>query len=155
MFTLIISTNCFASDALYVQVPVSMTSNATMPEAVKRECDIPMLLGNYIYNAVKLVYIDSEKTESESTISEGNLLKISIITVKGWGGGSWSGRKSISIKADLINNNEILTSTILKRASNGGVFGGFKGTCSILDRVAGALGKDTAKWVKANEKFIH
>jgi len=36
----------------------------------------------------------------------------------------------------------------INRWSVGGVFGAFKGTCTILDRSALAIGKDMGRWVK-------
>ncbi len=53
----------------------------------------------------------------------------------------------MTIRAEMLKGGAVVGTTVLTRSSSGGVFGGFKGTCSILDRVAGALGKDVAVWL--------
>src|SRR4051812_45681704 len=63
------------------------------------------------------------------------------------GGGAWSGRKGVAVRADLIQSGKILASTVKERSSGGGAFGGFKGTCAILDRVTAALAPDITAWL--------
>jgi len=67
----------------------------------------------------------------------------------GVGGGAWSGPKAITVNADLLDaSGKVIRHTKINRWSMGGMFGGFKGTCSILDRSAAAIGKDLSRWVR-------
>ncbi|HEX7250535.1 MAG TPA: hypothetical protein VF262_09155, partial [Burkholderiales bacterium] len=54
---------------------------------------------------------------------------------------------AISVRADLEQNSKLHASKLLTRQSSGGAFGGMKGTCSIMERIAVALGRDVAAWV--------
>lgn len=49
--------------------------------------------------------------------------------------------------ADLLEGGKVIRNTKINRWSVGGMWGGFKGTCSILDRTAVAIGKDLGRWV--------
>ena len=80
----------------------------------------------------------------------GQSVKVSIVDVMGVGGGGWTGPKAISIRVDLLQGDKVLRSTHLTRTTTGGAFGGFKGTCSMLERDSAVLGKDVAKWVASD-----
>lgn len=60
--------------------------------------------------------------------------------------------KGISVYNELFQNGNIVHKTTLSRNSTGGMFGGFKGSCSVLYRTANVLGKDIAGWLAAQSK---
>jgi len=53
----------------------------------------------------------------------------------------------VSIRVDLLKDGQVTRSTHLTRTTTGGAFGGFMGTCSMLERDTKVLGKDVASWV--------
>lgn len=81
---------------------------------------------------------------------QGDVVKVSIVDVMGVGGGGWTGPKAISIRVELMKDGKVARSTHLTRTTTGGAFGGFKGTCSMLERDSTVLGKDVAKWVASS-----
>ena len=135
-----------ASDRLFLQLPVMVDQSAPIPNAVKAECGVEMLLGNHALSSLSRSNGQVQTVEGPGQAGTGKLIQLTIISVHGYGGGSWSGPKSISLRADLKQNGETLSTTVLNRSSTGGFFGGIKGTCDILNRVAVALGKDLARW---------
>ena len=76
------------------------------------------------------------------------VLKVKIVEVMGGSGGAWSGGKFVSISGTLQKNGKILGDFKARRISGGGVFGGYKGTCSIMGRCVRTLGKDVAEWLQ-------
>jgi len=136
-----------ANERLFLQVPAILDPSAPIPAAVRNECALEMLLGNYALSAIdrRVGSVQSVAAPEQAGIEK--ILQLTIISVHGFGGGAWSGSKSMSVRADIKKQGATIGSTVFTRSSRGGVFGGFSGTCAILDRVAGALGKDIAAWL--------
>lgn len=56
-------------------------------------------------------------------------------------------RKSVSVRAELYKDGVLVAKTGKTRDSAGGAFGGFKSSCSVLERTVNTLGNDIAKWL--------
>lgn len=140
-----------ADHPLYIQVPAVLDATAPIPPAVKNECGIEMLLGNHVFAAVGRRDSAVKLASSQAQAGESRYLQLTVLSVHGFGGGAWSGPKSMTIRADLKQGESTVRSTVLSRSSTGGAFAAFKGTCEILDRAAIALGKDVAKWVAQSD----
>lgn len=118
--------------------------DAAVPAAVKAECDLETKIPNYVFAEAKgevegLTFVDKP--------GAGRTLSMTIKSVAGAGGGAWSGPKQITIEGKLTEKNKVVGTFVGTRVSGGGAFGGYKGTCKILDRCAKALGKDVAGWL--------
>jgi len=136
-----------AQEKIAVLVPAALDSSAPIEESVKRECNVEGMIGNEVFQRVSQRYPGTAQLQNPGQAGDGFVLKVTITGVFGAGGGAWSGHKAISIRADLLQNSKIVATKDLKRQSGGGAFAGFKGTCSIMDRIAVALGKDVAAWM--------
>ena len=77
--------------------------------------------------------------------TQGEVVRFSIVDVMGVGDGGWTGPKAMSLMVDLLKDGKVERRTHLTRATTGGAFGGFKGTCSMLERDSSVLGKEVAK----------
>ncbi len=133
-----------SSETLAISDSIPFAEDADVPAAVRNECNLNTKLAKFIrtYAAKhfdKVVSIsDADKNSKKLTIS--------ITDVHGQGGGAWSGSKSVKIEGTLTQNGKVLGTFRALRASGGGAFGGYKGTCSILGRCVKTLGKDVAAW---------
>lgn len=136
-----------ANERLFLQVPAMLDPSAPIPTAVRNECALEMLLGNHALSAIgsRVGAVQSVTAQEQAGVDK--LIQLTIISVHGFGGGGWSGPKSMSVRAEIRKGGATIGSTVLTRSSRGGAFGGFIGTCAILDRVASALGKDLANWL--------
>ncbi|MCM5681780.1 hypothetical protein M8A51_19810 [Schlegelella sp. S2-27] len=141
----------FAGEPVLVQVPAALDPSAPIPTAVRAECGLDQLLGNYALDAIGKRGADARPFRAVEPAAPERTLHLTILSVHGHGGGGWSGAKSMSVKADLRKDGQPLGTRVFTRRSRGGPLGGMSGTCAILDRVAGALGRDVAKWVAAQE----
>ena len=56
-------------------------------------------------------------------------------------------RKGITLTGKLFENDRVIASLSAMRSSGGGAFGGFKGSCAVLNRCAETLAKDIATWL--------
>jgi hypothetical protein len=140
-----------ANERLFLQVPAILDPSAPIPAAVKNECALEMLLGNYALSAIDQRVGSVQSISTPEQAGTGKVVQLVILSAHGVGGGAWTGSKSISIRVDIRKEGAIVGSTVLTRSSGGGVFGGVMGTCAILDRVAKALGKDVAVWLSRTQ----
>lgn len=135
-----------AAGPVYLETPVTYAQGAGIVEKVKEECKPDEMF------AREASPFFAKISEGDGTIAAANAprdatrVQVQITHVLGVGGGAWSGPKSMSIQATLIENGKPTQTTKLTRTTTGGAFGGFKGTCSLIERCAKALGKDLATW---------
>ena len=137
-----------AAERILVQVPAVLAPEAPIPDPIKKECAVPFLLGNHVFQAVSQLDGGAEQVDSIDKAGQLKVLQLTILSVHGFGGGSWSGAKSITIKANLVQSGTSVQSIVLQRSSKGGVFAPVSGTCSIMERIATALGRDVAAWLR-------
>jgi hypothetical protein len=141
-----------AADKLLVQIPATLDPAAPIVESVKRECGVESLVGNHVFQKVQDRSGGAEPLSDASKVGASRWLQLTILSVHGVGGGSWSGVKSMTIRAQVLQNDQVLGTTILRRQSKGGFFGGVMGTCAILERISLALGQDVANWMLGGMK---
>ena len=124
-------------------------ANAEVAEGTKRNCKIEDMLASRIGPMLGSLYKIDNGTVAAGTDSAGDkVLRVQISHVLGVGGGAWSGPKAITVLAELIDGGKVTHTTKINQWTTGGMFGGFKGTCDILERSANAITKDLNKWVQ-------
>lgn len=140
-------------NAVKVYLPQSVPYHDPMIIAsnIRQECST---LGDQLSNFVKKYSthhnIDIVRTDDITNIKNGYVLDLKIRNAVS-AGNAWSGhKKQILISADLLKNGEKVKDFTATRDSMGGVFGGFKGSCSVLERTVNTLGSDTAAWLSKN-----
>ena len=130
---------CAAAHAEGVKLltPVSYAAESAVVPKVREACKLELRLAEDVGSQL------SGTTDS----TQGDVVRVSIVDVMGVGGGGWTGPKAVSIRVDLLKDGQVARSTHLTRTTTGGAFGGFMGTCSMLERDTKVLGKDVASWV--------
>lgn len=142
---------CSSAQAASVALltPVTYDPSASVPERVREECRLDYALQSEIANAMTRRF----KTPNATTTStDGEVVRVTITYVLGPAAGAFSGPKSMSILAELMNNGKVERSAKLHRTSVSVNI--FKGTCSILDKTARTLGKDVVKWIESPSYVI-
>ena len=127
------------ADGVMLLKPVAYSEESSVTPKVREACKIEQRLAIDVGDAM------GGTTESTA----GRVVRVSIIDVMGVGGGAWSGPKAISLRVELLKDGKVERTTRLTRTTSGGPLGGFKGTCAMLERDSGVLGKDVAKWVES------
>ena len=125
---------------LALETPVTYAQGASVVETVRRECGVEGLLERDVNKAL------AKANGTAEAPADAPRIRLQINDVFGVGGGAWSGPKSVSITASLVEGGKVTQTTQLRRTTTGGAFGGFKGTCAILERCTTALGTDVVRW---------
>ncbi len=155
-FSLLVATSIASAQEVRVPTEVKFAANSNVRAAVINECDLQTKLPEFLRTYGKKNGIDvvlSKKALHKK--QKGRVLLLEITSVSGAGGGAWSGPKSVSVKGSLYKNGTFIGNFTASRASGGGFFGAYKGTCAILGRCVKTLGSDIAKWLKNPSKNAH
>ena len=142
LITCLLSTaNIVVAEKVKILETIPFSEVASVPEAVRNQCKLGERTS---------VYLDkySKNIERVETLGEGRYLDLEITDVFAPGGGAWSGPKWVEVYGTLIEGEKEIATFRAKRFSTGGVFGGFMGTCKILNRCSKALGRDISYWLK-------
>ena len=137
------ATTASASQTVNITPSVEYSSSSGVSEAVRSECTLDTRLPKFIQDYARKQGIEVEVGDG----TEGRVLQIKFVTIIGPGGGAWSGAKSVTVEGKLTENGKVIGTFVGSRYSGGGMFGGYKGTCSILGRCIKTLGNDIAKWL--------
>ena len=142
------SSGALAEDKLLVQSPAVLDAHAGVGDAIKHECALEATTTNWVMDAL------GGKAQRLENVSgaQGKVLKLTIVNVAGASGGAWSGPKSMTVRADLVESGKVIATTTKSRSSGGGAFAGYKSTCAIFGRVMKTLGSDIASWARSEMK---
>jgi hypothetical protein len=141
-----LSAPSMASNTLTIATP-TFAKNTIVPTPVQTECQLPEKLASFIETYAPKKRFDAVQVSDQG--GSGKVLVVEITDLVGTGGGAWSGSKAVTISGKLMEGDKTIGNFIGRRTSGGGMYGGFKGTCSILGRCVKALGKDIGAWLKA------
>ncbi|WP_296226613.1 hypothetical protein [Ralstonia sp. UBA689] len=148
------SATAFANDQVLLETPITYLPEAGVVQSVKDECQIESMLARRVGDVLrKIEKTDNVTIAAGTSAGEAKVLRLQISHVLGVGGGAWTGPKAITVVASLVDGGKVVRQTKINRWTLGGLWGGFKGTCSILERSAIAIGKDLGRWVR-NPSYV-
>jgi hypothetical protein len=133
-----------AQEKFLVQVPAVFDAQANVGENIRNECGLENMVGNHVYGKVSENFPGTLPIKDPGKAGPAKVLTLTILSATGAGGGAWSGAKAITLRADLMQNGQLLQTLIKRRQSRGG----FAGTCGILERDAQTLAKDVVAWLR-------
>ena len=137
-------------DPIKVARTIDFAESARAPQKVRDECSLQTKVTHFIDEfSDQVTLVDGDAGRS------GRVLVLEISEVHAPGGGAWSGPKVLGVKGTLQDNGKHVAGFTAKRYSGGGMFGGYKGTCSIVGRCAKAIGKDIARWLESPTDGAH
>ena len=138
-----------AADTLTLPKPVPYAADNEIAGKIKRECTIPEQLADFIAQNAKAHGIETRFADSVNPQMPGRVLDVEITDAVSEGN-AWTGHhKSTTVKGKLYQDGKLVGSFRGKRNSMGGMFAGYKGSCSVLGRTVEALGKDIGEWLVA------
>jgi hypothetical protein len=146
IFGLLVLCTGFAAQAdnFLVQVPAVLHPSAPIAQSVDRECDIETMVGSQVFRGVARTNRGAGQIKDAGNVPKAKVLKLTILSVHGVGGGAWTGAKSITTRVDLTQNGKTLRSAVFTEKGRGS---GLRGTCAILERVAFSIGRRVDKWL--------
>ena len=119
-------------------------SDAAVPAKVKDECAFETRLPQAIAENGDVALVEGKVSRTK-----GRSLELAIHGIHAPGGGVFSGPKWATVRGKLRTGGKVIGSFRAKRYSTGGAFGGFTGTCGILNRIANAMGQDIAAFIES------
>jgi hypothetical protein len=122
--------------------PVTYEAGADVPDAVKDECRVDYKLQEQLATALRKY----NKVLDTTDTLDGQVLRVTITQVHANPGAAFTGPKSISARAELIDNGKVVNSTLLHSGALSIPMISFKSTCSILDKATLKMAKRVAAW---------
>ena len=122
---------------------VEFAETSGVTSNVRDECTLDSRLPKFIRDFAAKKNITVNLAEG----GKGRVLHLEFANIVGPGGGAWSGSKSVTVRGKLTEEGKVIGTFIASRYSGGGLFAGYKGTCSILGRCIKSIGKDIANWL--------
>jgi hypothetical protein len=135
-----------AEATVFVKPQAAYVDGAGVMPKIKEECGLEASIPSHLFRNLSRAEPGAALLSEGAAVGSTPVISVNILSVSGIGGGAWTGYKGISIRAQLTEKGKVVRSIDLHRTTSGGMFAGFKGTCSILDRAATALGKDVFNW---------
>lgn len=143
MSALVAPLSAVAEDSVVVQVPAIISPSAPIPAAVKEQCDVGTMLSQNVLSVISKRYPSAQAVASAEQAGAATLVQLTVLSVDGYGGGVFSGNKSITIKAEVLKGGASVSANVFMREGSGGIV--TFATCSLLEKAARALGKDVLK----------
>ncbi|WP_414612629.1 hypothetical protein [Stenotrophomonas pavanii] len=129
--------------------PVPFADSAIIADAIRNECSIGTTLAQSL---------SAHATRRGNTVvpgpvgaesGNGRSLKLELVEAQSAGNAFVGHFKSAAVRGVLFEDGHQVATVTARRVSRGGAFGGFKGSCAVLDRTVSAIGEDLAGWLAA------
>ena len=146
----IASGSALAAETIYIPQAVPFAEDAGVDKAIVDECkDLGPELLTTLESAAKENGLTVERNDAAVKAGKGKALVVEITNAVSGGNAFIGHSKSVSVRGRLMENGKLVAKFTGSRASMGGMFGGYKSSCSVLGRCTATLGEDIAKWLKA------
>jgi hypothetical protein len=134
---------------IYLGAEAPYADAGRVDRAVLSECQLPQQQTEYILSAAREAGISVVRDPQAVNAGKGRILKLEIVDVTNWGNAFTGHRKQVALKGRLFEDGKEIGDFYGKRSSMGGIFAGFKGSCSVLGRCIEALARDMTPWLKS------
>jgi len=136
-----------AEDKFLVQLPIKVEAAGANVDRIKVECNLDKVLANYVQAKVISQFPGSGTLEGDAPAGA-KVLRLTVVSVFGAGGGAYSGTKQMGVRADILADKKTLATTVKERQSMGGAAGLFGGgTCAAFNKLSEVLASDIAAWM--------
>ena len=128
---------------------INYKNEANIAKNVLAECNLGTPLSVSVQKYARNFNIKVDRVDNIDKADPDNHIKIEIVSVMSRQRVTTAlahrHAKNVTIKATVFENGKPVHKMERYRSSKGGVFGGFKRSCSVLDRTVNTLGNDVAK----------
>lgn len=135
-----------AQERIFVQVPAAYDPNAWAARQIRDQCGLANLVGNQVLAQMQK-RLPQASAAPERVEGDARVVRLTILSIFGIGGGGWTGPKGLTVRAELARGGEILGFTERREESRGGILGPVTGTCGIFEGIAETLGGEISEWV--------
>jgi len=135
------------AQSIAIPKPVPYAADSEIAGNVKRECWLDMKLADFIVKYAGERKIPVSVVGETNPTMPGRVLVLEIRDAVSSGNAFLGHHKSTSVSGKYFQDGKLIGSFKDRRDSMGGMFGGFKGSCSVLGRTVRAIGGDVAEWL--------
>jgi hypothetical protein len=114
---------------------------------IKRECKLTEQLPEFLAHYAKEKGVEVTLVDRLDEQDPGRVLVLHIVAAMSQGNAFIGHAKSTTVKGELYEDHQLIGDFIATRNSMGGMFAGFKGSCSVLGRTVKAIGEDIGDWL--------
>ena len=138
-----------AQEKFLIQLPIKVEAAGANVDRIKVECKIDTALANYVQARVISQFPGSSTLQGDAAApADAKVLRLTVVSVFGAGGGAYSGTKQMGVRAEIVADKKTLATTIKERQSMGGAAGLFGGgTCAAFNKLSEVLASDIAAWM--------
>lgn len=148
----VVSQAALADSAVTLKKPVTFNEDADIPKSILEECNLGDELGAAITASSKENGIVVTSSSDEAAAAHGRALELEIYEAVADGNAFMGHHKSMGVKGKLFEDGQQIGNFKDRRISMGGALGQFKGSCSVLVRIAKEMGDDIGEWLKEPTK---
>jgi len=141
--------------AVKINNSIPFTKGVPIAANIRNDCTLQKQLSEFIVAYAVGEGIGVLRANSVSKKSNGKVLHVEITNAVSGGNAFIGHRKYVTIKGALYNSGKKQAGFTAARVSSGGMFAGFKSSCSVLGRTVKALGSDISQWLKNPADGVH
>ena len=134
-----------SAQSLQVQRPVPYAPGNDIADNIKSECKLNEQLADFVKENAG---VPVDFTSGPVDVHKGRALQLEIVDAVSMGN-AWTGhQKYTKVSGTLYENGRRVAGFKARRNSMGGMWGGYKGSCSVLGRTVEAIGEDIGEWLE-------
>jgi hypothetical protein len=145
---LTVTVTAAADEPVYVGKTAPYTDAALIAKNIIDECGLPESQMKVLHEQAKELGASIVEDQAAVAANKGRVLLIETANAISAGNAFTGHRKQVIVKGRLLENGEELGNFTAIRGSMGGMWGGYKSSCSVLYRCQTTLAKDIIGWLK-------
>jgi hypothetical protein len=136
-----------ADGPVYVGKTAPFTDQTQIAKNIMDECGLPESQMKVLHEQAKEMGVAIVEDEAAVAASKGRVLLLETVNAISGGNAFVGHRKQVVVKGRLLENGEEIGNFSAIRGSMGGMWGGYKSSCSVLYRCQTTLAKDILGWL--------
>jgi hypothetical protein len=145
---LTVTVTAAADEPVYVGKTAPYSDASLIAKNILDECGLPESQMKVLHEQAKELGATIVEDEAAVAANQGRVLHIETANAISAGNAFTGHRKQVIVKGRLLENGQELGNFTAIRGSMGGMWGGYKSSCSVLYRCQTTLAKDILGWLK-------
>lgn len=135
------------ADPVYVGKTAPFADSTQIAKNIIDECGLPESQMKVLHEQAQELKVEIVEDEAAVSANKGRVLLIETVSAISAGNAFVGHRKQVSVKGRLLDNGAEIGNFSALRGSMGGMWGGYKSSCSVLYRCQTTLAKDILGWL--------
>jgi hypothetical protein len=141
-----------AEGPVYVRKTAPFADSTQIAQNIIDECGLPESQMKVLHEQAKELHVEIVADEAAVDANKGRVLLLETVSAISGGNAFVGHRKQVVVKGRLLDNGEEIGNFSALRGSMGGMWGGYKSSCSVLYRCQTTLATDILTWLASPTK---